>query len=230
MQNWTYALLLAASIIIPLLWSFEDKIRFVRKWPAVLAGVLVMMLVYIPWDIIFTQKGIWSFNHKYVTGLYIWDLPVEEWLFFVVIPFCLMFVYEVLKYFFPKFFYPKTALYLSIGLGLFFILLAILNYHRLYTFVVMLVAGVLALLQPVIRSHKTWLSHFFLTYAVSLIPFLIVNGVLTALPVVSYNDLENFGIRIFTIPVEDSVYLMGMMFIVFMVYEKVKPKTEVKKA
>ena len=49
------------------------------------------------------------------------------------------------------------------------------------------------------------------------IPFLIVNGLLTSIPVVLYNDAENLGIRIYTIPVEDVFYgyalLLGTILI-----------------
>jgi lycopene cyclase domain-containing protein len=224
MEKWTYALLLAGSVAIPMIRSFETRVRFWEKWRPLFAGIFVMMLVFIPWDIVFTRQGIWSFNYNYVSGLYIVNLPIEEWLFFIVIPYCVMFTYEVLKYFFPRFHFPKTTLWISIALGVFFILLAVLNTHRTYTLVVMLLTGLLALLQPLIKSHKSWLSHFYLTYAITLVPFFIVNGVLTAIPVVSYNDLENFGIRLYTIPIEDSVYLLGMMYIVTMVYEFLRKK------
>ncbi len=224
MEKWTYALLLAASITIPLIRSFESRVRFSEKWGQLFAGIFVMMLVFIPWDIIFTHHGIWSFNYDYVTGIYLVNLPLEEWLFFVIISYCVMFTYEVLKYFFPRFHFPKTTLWLSVVLGVSFILLGVLNTHRTYTLVVMLLTGVLALMQPLIKSHKTWLSHFYLTYLITLIPFFIVNGVLTSFPVVSYNDIENLGIRLYSIPIEDAVYLMGMMFIVSMVYEFLRKK------
>ncbi len=48
-----------------------------------------------------------------------------------------------------------------------------------------------------------------------LIPFFIVNGVLTGSgienEVVWYNDAENIGIRLFTIPLEDSAYAFSML-------------------
>jgi lycopene cyclase domain-containing protein len=51
-----------------------------------------------------------------------------------------------------------------------------------------------------------------------LIPFFIVNGILTGSfidePVVWYNNDENLGIRLFTIPVEDSVYAFTMILTV----------------
>ena len=50
-----------------------------------------------------------------------------------------------------------------------------------------------------------------------LIPFLIVNGLLTGSfldnPIVWYSELEIVGYRIFTIPVEDAFYCMAMMLI-----------------
>ncbi len=226
MESFYYAFLLIISLSIPLMRSFEPLIRFWTKWPALLAGIVVMMLVFIPWDIVFTQHGIWSFNHRYVLGAYLFGLPLEEWLFFVVVPYAIVFTYEVFRYFLPRLNFPRLSVWISIVLGVFFVSVGLLNTGRTYTLVVMLLTGVLALLQPVLGTHKKYLSHFYFTYLVMLLPFILVNGALTGLfseaPVVSYDDARNLGIRLFTIPIEDSVYLMGMMFITFMVYERMK--------
>ena len=61
-------------------------------------------------------------------------------------------------------------------------------------------------------------------YFISLIPFLIINGVLTSRPVVMYNDLENSGIRIFiqgvsNIPVEDLAYCLLLLLMNIGLYE-----------
>jgi lycopene cyclase domain-containing protein len=109
-------------------------------------------------------------------------------------------------------------------LGLFTLVLAIVNTYRMYTFIVMGLASLLLFWQLIISSHKTWLSHFYWMYLISLIPFFIVNGILTSFPVVSYDNTENLAIRLFTIPFEDSFYFLGMMFIVMMVYEPLKRK------
>ena len=81
-----------------------------------------MMLVHIPIDIVFTKLQIWSFNNDYVSGLYLFKLPIEEWLFFIVIPFCCVFIYESINYFFSfdknfKLDQQKFSLtyYLSVG-------------------------------------------------------------------------------------------------------------------
>ncbi|MFO8087370.1 MAG: lycopene cyclase domain-containing protein [Bacteroidales bacterium] len=219
MENWTYALLLLGSISIPLIRSFESRVNFYGKWPALFAGIFIMMLVFIPWDVWFTANGVWHFNHDYVLGLFIAGLPVEEWLFFVFITYAVMFTYAVLKYFFPKFYYPKAARSLAAILAVLFILVAVFHLDKTYTLVVSLLSFFLLTGVVISPVWKTWLSHFFLGYVVSVIPFLIVNGILTSFPVVIYNNSENLALRITTIPVEDFAYLMSMMLIVTMVYE-----------
>ena len=224
MQQWTYALLLAGSILIPLIRSFESRIYFRRYWPALFSGIFVMMLVFIPWDVVFTRNGVWGFSHDHVLGWYILGLPFEEWLFFIIIPYCVVFSYEVIRYFFPRIHFPRTAKWLSVLLGVGLIVVGLMHAGRIYTLVVMLLAGGLLLLQPLMRNHKTWLSHYFVTYLITLIPFFIVNGVLTALPVVWYDNTQNLAIRLGSIPVEDSAYFMAMMLMVMMVYEPMKKK------
>lgn len=219
MNTWIYALLLAGSIAIPLARSFEYRINFRGKWPAVFTGIFVMMLVFIPWDVWFTARNIWHFNPDFVGGVYLLGLPVEEWLFFIVIPYAVMFIYEVLKYFFPKVYFPQTAKYITLLLIALMVVIAIINTDKLYTFVVTALTAFLLILQLALKNHNTWLSKFYFSYLVSLLPFLIVNGVLTALPVVIYNDAENLAFRLTTVPVEDFAYLMSMMLIVTMVHE-----------
>lgn len=223
MEQWTYFLLLLASLSVPLLRSFEPRIHFKKYWRALFAGIAAMMLVYIPWDIVFTRNEIWSFAPDRVLGLYILDLPFEEWLFFIVIPYCVVFVYEVVKYFLPKISFPKVAKYIAFVVGTFLIIVGIEFYDRVYTTVVMLTAGMLFVIQPFLGSHKTWMSHFYVTFLISLIPFFIVNGILTGVPVVSYDDTQNLGIRLGTIPIEDSVFFLGMLLIVMPIYERLKP-------
>ena len=224
MQQWTYALLLIASLAVPLIRSFEHRIHFIGNWRALLAGIFVMMLVFIPWDVAFSSRGVWGFAPDYVSGLYLIGLPIEEWLFFVVIPYCVMFSFEVIRYFFPKIYFPKQALWLSLGIGASLIIVGLLNTDKIYTFITMLLAGALMILMPILKYHKTWLSHYFVAYLVTLVPFFIVNGVLTSIPVVWYNNAENLGIRLTTIPIEDRAYFMAMMLIVMPVYERLKPK------
>jgi lycopene cyclase domain-containing protein len=219
MDKWTYAFLLLASFSVPIIKSFENRVAFYSRWPELFTGILVMMLIFIPWDIGFTAMGVWSFNYEYVTGIYMLNLPLEEWLFFVIITYCCVFIYEVLRYFFPGFHYPGHALMLTVFLVFVTLALALANTGRIYTFVVMLLTFMLLAWQLVIKSYKTWLSHFYFMYLVGLLPFFLVNGILTALPVVMYDNSRNLGIRIGTVPFEDAFYFMSMMLLTLTVYE-----------
>jgi lycopene cyclase domain-containing protein len=73
-----------------------------------------------------------------------------------------------------------------------------------------------------------WLERFFTVWVPLQIPFLIVNGLLTGTglqePVVWYNDNENLGIRILTIPVEDTIYGFELMILTVFFYEIFKSK------
>ena len=155
MGNWTYAFLLLASLSIPLIKSFEKRIAFYRKWPELFTGILVMMLLFIPWDIAFTSMGVWSFNYQYITGVYLLNLPLEEWLFFIIITYCCIFIYEVLKYFFPDLHLPNLAFALTVMLGSFTLITALANTDRIYTFIVMSLTCILLAWQLVVKSNKT---------------------------------------------------------------------------
>ena len=68
------------------------------------------------------------------------------------------------------------------------------------------------------------LGRFYLAYFVSLIPFLICNGILTALPIVTYNDEENMAIRLFTIPLEDVFYCLSLLLSTVLLMDYFKEK------
>jgi lycopene cyclase domain-containing protein len=69
------------------------------------------------------------------------------------------------------------------------------------------------------------LAKFFLAYLVLLIPFFICNGILTGTgiqsPVVWYNNNQNLGIRILTIPIEDFFYGLLLILLNATIYERI---------
>src|SRR5690606_5114561 len=89
-------------------------------------------------------------------------------------------------------------------------------YQRVYTVTTFWGLMILLLFTRYILKSR-WLGRFYIVYALLLIPFLIVNGVLTGSglesPVVWYNESEIMGYRIGTIPVEDVFYGMGLILL-----------------
>ncbi len=217
--SWTYLLLLGISIAYPLAQSFEKRVFMYRKFKFFMPGILFLFLLFIIWDILFTKYGIWGFNHSYTLDLYLAGLPLEEWLFFLVIPYCIVFLHEVLRFFVKQFYFPTFSRVVIIVSILVFSLTLPFVRDRVYTFTALAFVIPFLLLQLVLKTYRTWFSGFLLTYVVSLIPFLVVNGFLTRIPVVWYNNAENLSARITTIPVEDFIYLLGMLLPVFTIYQ-----------
>ena len=183
---------------------------------------MLTMGVFIPWDVIFTINGVWGFNSDYFLGFEIFSLPLEEWLFFICIPFACVFTHYALLLYFPNLKLNKVATRaISISLVLILFILALANYDKWYTLVNFSLAIPLTWL--VYKYNPQLLKHFFLTFLVMLIPFFIVNGVLTGSwidnQVVWYNDAENLGIRMGTIPVEDSIYAYSMILMNLFFFE-----------
>ena len=183
--------------------------------------MLVTLGFFIVWDIYFTHLGVWGFNPRYLTGINIVNLPMEEWMFFIAIPYACVFTYEALNYLVRKDYFGPYARHISWALVTVLTITAIFNLERIYTSVTFILTSIFILLHLyVFRSN--YLGRFYFSYLFIIIPFLIVNGILTGSfieeQVVWYNDAENLGIRIFTIPVEDSVYglLLIMMNVTFM--------------
>ena len=217
-----YLLLNLGSISIPLVYSFHPKIQFYRRWKALAIALLVSMTAYIIWDVIFTAKGIWGFNPEYLVGWYLFGLPIEEWLFFICIPYASIFTHFTLIKIYPGFKLGIGITKIITWLILILLVLAILiNLGKAYT-VVNGVFSIVILLVTMVKKPAI-LSHYYLTYSVILIPFIIVNGILTGSfikdEVVWYNNAENLGVRLFTIPVEDTFYGFSLILLSILIIE-----------
>ena len=158
-----------------------------------------------------------------ITGYHLINLPIEEVLFFFVVPFCCVFIYECIKQYFPRM--EDQAIYTKLAwvLAIILIVFAILNFSRRYSFYTFSLNAVFLIALLLIKRKYPFVHilRIFVSYAVMLIPFLVVNGFLTAIPVVLYNDVENLGIRIYTIPVEDIFYGMLLIFADILCYEMI---------
>jgi len=219
--RFTYLFLLVITLAYPLYKSFEPRVQFHTKFRYVLPAIVLTAIPFLVWDVLFEQNGVWHFNPDYTIGLYWLGLPLEEWLFFFIIPFACFFIYEVVLYFTgtkPFRYIRHFTFILAVGL----LIIAILSADRTYTFVNFLLGAVLLLLMLAGSLSSGHLTGFYKGYAVSLVPFLLVNGALTKIPVVLYNNEENLSLRIFSIPVEDAIYLLSLLFINFWIYETLK--------
>lgn len=217
--SWTYFAILGFSLLYPLAQSFEKRVAMYRKIRYILPGIAAAGVLFIAWDILFTRIGIWGFNHNFTRDLYLAGLPLEEWLFFLVVPYCCLFLYEVLRYFVKRLSFPRLSFWIIIVLLTGFTMCIPFIYQKTYTITAVSFTSIMLLLQLLQKSYRSRFFGFIATYLLSLAPFMIVNGLLTSIPVVWYNNSENLALRIWTIPVEDFVYLLGLLLLVMNIYQ-----------
>jgi lycopene cyclase domain-containing protein len=179
------------------------------------------------WDSWFTRTGVWSFNPTYVWDYRILDLPLEEWSFFVVVPYASIFIYACLKAYTKDSWWQNKVRFLNYTFIIWSILVIIVFHDKTYTVVNFALALVILLVQQYWIKGK-YMGYFWMAYFVHLIPFFIVNGVLTGAvtpePVVLYNPEEIIGVRLITIPIEDSVYALTCLLLPITVMEALQQK------
>lgn len=194
-------------LLIPFLFSFYPNQAFYKTWKPFILSNLLVAIPFLIWDEIFSAHNIWGFNPDYLMGIYLFHLPLEEILFFICIPYACTFTYFALGYLYPR---PKLKTYnpwiLRI-LGFIYLVFIVCGHDQWYTLITGLL-GLSFILFSWIRNID--LSSIVRTYVVILPFFFISNGLLTGFgltePIVWYNNHENFGLRILTIPIEDLFY------------------------
>ena len=223
---YTYLIINLLAISIPLFVSFDRRNFFVARWKYLFPAIIITGLFFILWDMLYTHWEIWGFNRRYLTGIYLVNLPLEEILFFVSIPFACIFTYDSLNFLVKRDLFGKAARPVSFVLVALLLVIALFNLGRLYTSVTFILTAAF-LLYHLFVLRTPWLGRFYFSYLFILVPFFIINGVLTGSfieeQVVWYDDSQNLSLRIFTIPVEDAVYgfLLILMNVTLFEYFKV---------
>ena len=220
-----YTILLLASILVPLSLSFDKKLQFYKHWKYLLPSLIFIALFYIAFDIYFTKLGIWGFNPQYHSSLVFFKLPIEEWLFFVIIPYASLFLHDSIVLYFNKFsISTRLSTYLTYGIILLSLFIVVLNLEKAYTTYIFSLV-ILVLLISLFDKSKV-MNHFFITFLVILFPFIMVNAILTgsfiAEPIVWYNNKEIMGLRILTIPIEDFAYAFSLILFNLLLRNKLK--------
>ena len=221
--HFTYLLVDIGCLLVPLLFSFHRSIRFDREWKFVALPALITALFFLAWDALFTAHGVWGFNPDYVLGVYVYNLPLEEILFFLCIPYACVFTYFCIRRMVPSL-RTKNFGTGALIIGTVLVLTGLLNYQRLYTLSTLVLCGAGILVGWF--TIREYLAAFFVAYLLVIPFFLLSNGILTGTfleaPVVWYNNEENLGVRLLTIPAEDIFYGMLLILMNVIGYERVR--------
>jgi lycopene cyclase domain-containing protein len=218
-----YLLINLVVISVPLWRSFDPSVGVYKKHRAIFSAIGITSILFILWDIHFTENGVWGFNEYYHLDFYLFNLPISEVLFFLTVPYACIFSYLVLEHFFSeKKIFNFNTRNLNYLFALVFLVLAFINTGKEYTFWASVSALVITLVN--IWNKSVFMSKFYISYLILLIPFLLTNGLLTGSfteePIVWYNDSENLGLRILRIPIEDLIYNYALLLINITLFEK----------
>lgn len=227
MAQYTYLIVNILTIMICFSFSFHPKIRFYRYFGAFLLASVTVGVPFIIWDIWFTARGVWWFDDKYIMGLRIAGLPIEEILFFVCIPFSCVFTHYCLNKFFDWGWAARYNNGITVA-GCLLAILSLLKYsNELYTaFTAIVLFLTLIIMNRIVKYNG--LGQLTLAYLLLMPGFITVNGVLTGTgldsPVVNYTPSAITGYRILTIPLEDFAYGYVLVLFNIMVFNAIRGK------
>ena len=219
-----YLLLMLVSFVSCLALSFDQKVAFYKNIKFLIPAITIVAIPFLIWDQIFTEYGVWGFNPSYLQGIYLGRLPLEEVLFFFFIPYCCLFIYEVLNAYFPNASLHRLTMFFSIFIVLSGVLMALTNMNQWYTLSACSLSALIVIF--VMKQKYIWYPRAIFAFVAALIPFFIVNGILTGAatdePIVWYNDAHNTGIRLLTIPLEDVFYNFSLLIPIIGIYHFLK--------
>jgi len=221
----------------PLFFGSFKKYYFLNHWRNALLIIFISAIPFIVWDVLVTNRH-WFFAEEFTLGIRIFDLPIEEIMFFFTVPYACLFSWTMIKKFSftnnssenkeyhsainsnnkRNSFYNKIVLIISIGLlvGSFFSMFNGKEYTALaalfFTF---------SILFDKVWGSKIFATKVFWIYFILVSFFtLIFNGYLTWRPIVTYDIIYQLDFRIFTIPIEDFFFGYALIIISTSLFEK----------
>lgn len=204
------------ALAIPLAFSFDRKVAYYKMWPFLFPAIILNAIIFIIIDIYFTSTGAWGFNPEYHTGIMFRGLPLEELLFFIIIPYCSMFVHYVFIAYLPDAAIGKKATVIISSILMLLLLASTLfwssrDYTSFYSALTATIILIAWMFNPAL------LSRYYITFLIIMIPFLIVNGILTGSfiegSVFWYDSEAISGTRLITIPVEDALFGFSLILL-----------------
>ena len=98
MSRFQYLLLMAACLLVTFPLEFVFRARVYRRPARLLRALLPIVAVFLVWDAVAVARNHWRYNPRYVTGWHLpFSVPVEELVFFVVIPLCGLLTFETVR-------------------------------------------------------------------------------------------------------------------------------------
>jgi lycopene cyclase domain-containing protein len=94
MDHLQYLIVLGACLLITLPLELVLGARVYRQPRRALFAIVPVAVIFLLWDVAAIAAGVWTYNPRYISGITLpFAVPLEEALFFVVIPLCGLLTY-----------------------------------------------------------------------------------------------------------------------------------------
>lgn len=98
MTHLTYLGVLAFCLAGSLWLEIVLRTRVLRRWRRMLAVLVIVVPIFVVWDLYAISAGHWTFDPDRLLSFRLpGDLPIEEVLFFVVVPLAAVLTYEAVR-------------------------------------------------------------------------------------------------------------------------------------
>lgn len=218
-QNYWYLLMLLVLAGVTVFLFLKKTIVFITEIKYMLPAIIFSGAIFILFDNRLLETGIIEFNQNYLFGKSIYNLPIEEWLYLLIMSLFTFSIYLLVSAKFENF--EKTNLFVPISV----LLLVGISYIAWTTrdkLIPFFISFLLAIYFAYTLFRKRFYPHlakFYISFLVSVVPFLIIRAFVNSIPVIIYSSEYIFGIRLFNMPIEEFGYLFLLMLINFTIFE-----------
>ena len=94
-MHWVYLAVLAGCLLATLPLELVLRVGVYAQWQRLVGVLAPVVVLFGAWDLLAIHQRWWFYDHRYLIGVALpGTLPLEELLFFVVIPVCAILTYE----------------------------------------------------------------------------------------------------------------------------------------
>ena len=190
-----------------------------------LPAIIFSGAIFVLLNIRFLEEEIIGFNPDYLLGKSFLNLPIEEWLFLIVMSLLSFSIYLLVKIKFADFEKPSVFIAVSLFLLVVFGFTAWFSRQKSFPFFLFFLLTIYLGYTIFRNRFKTHFTKFYIAYLISVIPYFLIKGILNTLPVIFYNDEYTLGIRLFSVPVEDFGYFFLLMLINITIFEYLRERS-----
>ena len=95
LDHFQYLLLMVGCLLITLPLEFVFGARVYRRAAGLALALIPVVIIFSIWDIVGILRDHWSYSPQFTTGVkLIFGMPIEELVFFIVVPICGLLTYE----------------------------------------------------------------------------------------------------------------------------------------